>query len=53
MRQCVSHRETPLPGTEYSFNVLRMPHRHVSAHAAIELALIGVSVQSVADIDCR
>ncbi|MFD8547528.1 Ms4533A family Cys-rich leader peptide [Streptomyces sp. NPDC059649] len=30
-----------------------MPHRHATDHAAIELALIGVSVQSVADIDCR
>ncbi|WP_349628710.1 Ms4533A family Cys-rich leader peptide [Streptomyces benahoarensis] len=30
-----------------------MPHRHAVAPAAIELALIGVSVQSVADIDCR
>ncbi|MFI7097930.1 Ms4533A family Cys-rich leader peptide [Streptomyces sp. NPDC050161] len=30
-----------------------MPHRHAVTLAAIELALIGVSVQSVADIDCR
>ncbi|MEV0375337.1 Ms4533A family Cys-rich leader peptide [Streptomyces sp. NPDC050636] len=30
-----------------------MPHRHAVEHAAIELALLGVSVQSVADIDCR
>ncbi|MFJ9849707.1 Ms4533A family Cys-rich leader peptide [Streptomyces sp. NPDC101150] len=30
-----------------------MPHRHATDRAAIELALIGVSVQCVADIDCR
>ncbi|MEU7634791.1 MULTISPECIES: Ms4533A family Cys-rich leader peptide [unclassified Streptomyces] len=30
-----------------------MPHRHATDRAALQLALIGVSVQSVADIDCR
>ncbi|MFB7632587.1 Ms4533A family Cys-rich leader peptide [Streptomyces sp. NPDC056149] len=30
-----------------------MTHRHATDLAALKLALIGVSVQSVADIACR
>ncbi|AKA08892.1 MULTISPECIES: Ms4533A family Cys-rich leader peptide [Streptomyces] len=30
-----------------------MPHRHATDRAALQRALLGVSVQSVADIDCR
>ena len=52
-RELTGPSDVTLTCAEKSYILLRMSPRHVSARAAIELALIGVTPLCVADILCR